>query len=444
MKKNTACALVAAALYFPITAFAQTTAPSAVESAMVKAVDAETPASVSLLEKLVNINSGTMNLAGVLAVKDIVMPQVEELGFKTRWEPMNSIGRAGDLVAEHACPKGAGKCGKRLLLIGHLDTVFEPSSSFQRYSIVPGANGNVATGPGVNDMKGGLVVMLTALKAMKVAGVLDNTEIRIVLSGDEERHGQPVEVSRKDMIDAAKKSDVALEFESGGTVDGKDVQSISRRSAGSWRLETTGRSGHSSQVFSERMGDGAIYELVRILDAFRKELKEPGLTYNVGLVLGGATAAMNANGTGGEATGKSNVVPPAALAIGDMRTLDNDQTARVQAKMRAIVRDHLPRTGATITFDDGYPAMAPTEAGHALVKQLNEVNATLGLPAMEEMDPMLRGAGDIAFVAPYIPGLVGTGAMGAGSHAEGETVFLDSIPRQSKRMALFMYRLSKN
>jgi glutamate carboxypeptidase len=414
-----------------------------VESAMVKAVDAETPTATRLLEKLVNINSGTMNLAGVVAVKDVVAPQIEALGFKVEWTPMESLdGRAGDLVAEHPCPAGTGKCGKRILLIGHLDTVFELSSSFQKFSIVPGTNGNVATGPGVNDMKGGLVVMLTALEAMKAAGVLDNAEIRIVLSGDEERHGEPISVSRKDMIDAAKRSDVALEFEAGGIVSGKEVQSISRRSAGSWRVETTGRTGHSSQVFSERMGDGAVYELARILDAFRKELREPGLTYNVGLVLGGATATMNANGTGGEAAGKSNVVTPVALAIGDMRTLDNEQTTRVEAKMRAIVADHLPKTGAMITFEEGYPAMAPSEAGHALVKQLNEVNATLGLPAMEEMDPMLRGAGDIAFVAPYIPGLVGTGVMGDGAHAEGETVFLDSIPRQAKRMALLIYRLS--
>ena len=416
-----------------------------VESAMVKAVDAETPAAIGLLEKLVNINSGTMNLAGVVAVKDVIAPQIEALGFKVEWMPMESLdGRAGDLVAEHPCPAGTGKCGKRLLLIGHMDTVFEPSSSFQRYSIVPGTNGNVATGPGVNDMKGGLVVMLTALKAMKAAGTLDNAEIRIVLSGDEERHGTPVSVSRKDMIDAAKRSDVALEFEAGGIVNGKDVQSISRRSAGSWRLETSGRTGHSSQVFSERMGDGAVYELARILYEFRRELKEPGLTYNVGLVLGGATTTMNANGTGGEAMGKTNVIPPASLALGDMRTLDNEQTARVQAKMRAIVADHLPRTGATISFEEGYPAMAPTEGGHALVKQLNEVNAALGLPVMEEMDPMLRGAGDIAFVAPYVPGLVGTGVMGEGAHAEGETVFLDSIPKQSKRMALLMYRFSKS
>ena len=419
--------------------------PSAVESAMVRAVDAQTPAAIALLEKLVNINSGTMNLAGIVAVKDVVAPQIEALGFKVRWMPMGSLdGRAGDLVAEHVCAAGAGRCGKRLLLIGHLDTVFEPSSSFQKYSIVPGTNGNVATGPGVNDMKGGLVVMLTALEAMKTAGVLDKAEIRIVLSGDEERHGEPVSVSRKDMIDAAKKSDVALEFEPGGMVNGKEVQSISRRSSVTWRLEASGKSGHSSQVFSERMGDGAIYELARILDAFHKELREPGLTYNVGLVLGGATATMNANGTGGEATGKPNVVPPAALAIGDIRTLDNEQTTRTEAKMRTIVADHLAKTGATIAFEEGYPAMAPTEAGRALIERMNEVNATLGLPVMEEMDPMARGAGDIAFVALYVPGLVGTGVMGEGAHAEGETVFLDSIPRQSKRMALLMYRLTKN
>src|SRR5262249_40773364 len=165
--------------------------------------------------------------------------------------------------------------------------------------------------------------------------------------------------------------------------------------------------------------------------------------YNVGLVLGGTSAKMNESGTEGEAAGKNNIVPPTAIANGDLRTLDNDQTARVKAKMEAIVRDHLPRTGATITFEDGYPAMAATEASRAVLKQLNEVNTTLGLPTMEEIDPMLRGAGDIAFVAPYIPGLVGIGAMGEGAHAEGETIFLDSIPRQAKRMALLMYRMSK-
>jgi glutamate carboxypeptidase len=448
IRKSLASLLAAAGLssgFFAATLPAQATKPDRAETAMVQAVGAEAPAAVALLEKLVNINSGTMNLPGVIAVKDVVMPQIEALGFEVRWVPMEAFDqRAGDLVAEHACVAGTGKCGRRILLIGHMDTVFEPTSSFQRYSIVPATEGRIATGPGVNDMKGGLVVMLSALKAMKAAGVLDKAEIRIVLSGDEERRGDPTSISRKDMIDAAKHSDLALEFENSSIIDGKDMVRISRRSALSWKLETTGRTGHSSQISREPMGYGAVYELARILDQFRTQLPEKGLTFNVGLVLGGATAKLDEKGLGGTATGKSNVIPPAALALGDLRTLSNEQTERVEAKMRAIVADHLGKTGATIEFQEAYPAMAESDGSRALVTQLNEVNASLGLGAEGVMDPMLGGAGDIAFVAPYVPGLVGTGAMGEGAHAEGETVYLDSLPRQAKRMAVLMYRLGKS
>jgi glutamate carboxypeptidase len=452
MRKILSCTLlIAAGVFFVAMASAQTSLTptltmAPVEGAMMQAVDAETPAATALLEKLVNINSGTMNLAGVIAVKDVVAPHLEALGFKVRWTPMESlVGRAGDLVAEHPCPAGTRRCGKRILLIGHMDTVFEPSSKFQSYAIVPGTDGKTATGPGVADMKGGLVVMLTALKGMKAAGTLENAEITIVLSGDEERHGEPASVSRRDMIEAGKRSDVALEFENNGRIDGKDMLRIARRSSLSWELETSGKSGHSSQIFRESFGYGAIYELARILDAFRKELPEPGLTYNVGLVLGGATTKMNEARTGGEATGKSNVIPPATLAQGDLRTLNNEQTERVEAKMRKIVADHLPRTGATIQFSEGYPAMAATEGSRALVKQVNQINADLGLPVVVEADPMQGGAGDISFVAPYVSqGLVGVGALGEGAHAEGETVYLDSLPTQAKRMAVLMYRLSKS
>jgi glutamate carboxypeptidase len=198
-------------------------------------VDANTAADVALLEQLVDINSGTMHLAGVLAVKDILVPRLEKLGFHVKWVPMDTVTqRAGDLVAEHPCPEGAGHCGKRLLLVGHMDTVFEPSSPFQRYAIVPGSEGKIATGPGVADMKGGLVVMLAALRAMEFAGVLRKTEIRIVLSGDEERPGEPVETARRDLVEAAKHSDVALEFEPSVRIAAQDSVSISRRSSTTW------------------------------------------------------------------------------------------------------------------------------------------------------------------------------------------------------------------
>jgi glutamate carboxypeptidase len=401
----------------------------------------------SFLEQLVNINSGTMNSAGVIAVKDQMQPRLEALGFKVRWMPMQSLtNRAGDLVAEHPCPTGEGKCGKRFLLIGHMDTVFEPASSFQKYAILPNTDGKRATGPGISDMKGGLVIMLAALEALHDTGALDHTEIRIVLSGDEERTGNPVEVARRDMIAAAKKSDIALEFEPSVPLSGahgeQDSISLGRRSSTTWHLETTGISGHSSQIFGDRLGYGAIYELSRILDSFRRDLREEGLTYSVGIVLGGATANSNADQTGGDATGKANVIAAKAIATGDIRTLSNEQTERVESKMKAIVAQHLAKTDATIRFDEGYPAMASTPANHELYKHWNDASIALGLGPVQEAGPMTRGAGDIAFVAPYLPGLVGVGMIGEGTHAEGESAHLDSLARQAKRNAIFIERLS--
>jgi glutamate carboxypeptidase len=417
---------------------------SPLEQKIASSVDAHAATDQALLQQIVDINSGTMHLAGVEAVKDVLAPKFESLGFHVRWVPMQAAtARAGDLIAEHPCPKGAGKCGKRILLIGHMDTVFEPSSSFQKYSIVPNTEGKVATGPGTSDMKGGLVVMLAALGALQEAGALDNAEIRVVLSGDEERTGSPIELARRDMIEATKQSDVALEFEPSVRLNGQDTVSLGRRSSTTWHLEAGGLSGHSSQIFGDRLGYGAIFELARILDAFRRELPEEGLTFSPGLILGGATAESNADSTGGSATGKANVIAPAAIATGDIRTLNNDQTQRVEARMQAIVAAHLPKTDAKITFDEGYPAMAVTPAGKELFGQWSSISVALGLGPVLEGGPMTRGAGDIAFVASYVPGLVGVGMLGEGAHAEGEKAYLDSLAPQAKRNAILMERLSR-
>jgi glutamate carboxypeptidase len=408
------------------------------EKAMVSNIDANEQASNNLLQQLVDINSGTHNLEGVREVGKIMTAQLSDLGFNVKWIPMDSVQRAGVLVAEHPCPQ-AGKCGKRMLLIGHMDTVFEKSSPFQTYSL----KGNIGTGPGVNDMKGGLVDMIFALQAMRAAGVLKNAEITIVLSGDEEAHGEPASISRRDMIAAAHHSDVALEFEGTPRQNGVFYGSVSRRSSITWHINTTGETGHSSGIFSADKGYGAIYELAHILDAFRTQLPEPNLTYNVGMILGGSTLSVDDAGNNGTATGKDNIIAPTAYASGDIRTLSNEQTERVEKKMKAIVAQHLAKTGATITFGEGYPAMAPTAQNRALLGILNQVNASLGFGTMPELDPMKRGAGDIAFVADIIPGLAGIGATGDNAHAPGETIDLSAQPINTKRDALLMYRLSR-
>ena len=439
---------------------AQSQSLNPTETKIVQAIDADKQPPVDLLRQLVEINSGTKNLEGVRAVGKVLMPQFEALGFKVRWAPMDEVNRAGTLVAQRPC-SNPGKCGKRVLLIGHMDTVFEKESPFQHFTMLGPSQdpdrssggdgaphsetkaGSWASGPGTDDMKGGLVVMLTALKALKASGALEHADIKVVLSGDEEAAGHPLEIARRDMIEAAKNSDAGLEFENTARRDGVYYGSTSRRGSMTWRVTATGETGHSAGVFGPNMGYGAIYELTRVLDAFRTQLPEEYLTYNVGLVLGGTTAQTNPQETGGEATGKPNIVAPTAIAVGDLRCLSGEQVERVQGKMRAIAGQHLAKTDAKIEFYEAYPPQAPTEGNKALLKLLNQVNDSLGQPDMPELDPMKRGAGDSAFIAQYIPTLAGVGSSGSGDHSGAEKIDLSSIPINTKRAAVLIYRLSQ-
>jgi glutamate carboxypeptidase len=406
------------------------------EQRMAQTIDGEAERSIQLLERLVNQNSGTLNLPGVEAVGAMVRAELEPLGFDVRWVPMGETGRAGHLIATHS---GNGR-GRRMLLIGHLDTVFEPDSPFQRFE----RDGNRATGPGIGDDKGGIVVIVAALRAMHAAGTLRDADVTVVLTGDEERPGSPIAVARRDLIEAGRWADVALEFENLAIEGGRDFGTVARRSSTSWTLRATARTGHSSGIFSEGLGYGAIYEMARILDAFRRELPEPNLTYNVGVIGGGTPAAIDEQGLRVTASGKTNIVAETAIARGDIRTLTPEQEARVRARMQAIVGQHLPQTNAELVFaQDGYPPLPPTEGNRALLRRLNLVNRDLGLPDMPEYDPARRGAADSSFVGQDADVLAGLGAAGGNAHAPGEFVMLDSIPRSAKRAAILMTRLSR-
>ena len=371
-------------------------------------------------------------------VGDIVAAELEPLGFDVRWVDMAETGRAGHLIATREGP------GRNVLLIGHLDTVFEPDSPFQTFVRQTSENGgDRAIGPGVGDDKGGIVVIIAALRAMQAAGTLEGSNITVVLTGDEERMGAPVEISRRDLIAAGRAADYALEFEGLAVDDGRDWGTIARRGSTNWTLTTSGRTGHSSVVFGEDLGYGAIYELARILDSFRRDLIEPNLTFNVGVVGGGTPAAIDDAGLHITASGKTNIVAETAIARGDLRALTPEQEARARERMQAIVADNLPRTDAELTFaPTGYPPMAPSEGNQALLDSLNAVNRDLGLPEMPAYDPARRGAADSGFVAADVATLAGLGLAGERAHAEGESVDLNSLTRQAQRAAILIGRLS--
>jgi glutamate carboxypeptidase len=385
---------------------------------------------IALLEKAVNINSGTLNLAGVRAVGKLLEPEFASLGFEAKWISLpDAVGRAGHLFAEHK-----GTRGKRLLLIGHLDTVFEgDGQKFVRYD-------TLAAGAGSSDMKGGDLVILYALKALKNAGVLDDTRIIVALTGDEEDAGALYDVSRKPLIDAAKRSDIALGFEEDA---GKGT--VARRGMGGWQLVVTGRQAHSSGIFSQGSGFGAIYEAARILNEFREKLSgEQYLTFNPAVIVGGTDVTYDSSRIAGTAAGKDNIISPRVYARGDLRFISRDQELKAREAMRAIAAQSLPGTSATITFEDGNPAMPPTKGNYALLATLDSVSRALGQGPVEALDPGRRGAGDISFVSDYVDALDGLGVIGMRSHTPDERVNLKSLVPATERAAILMYRLTRS
>jgi glutamate carboxypeptidase len=405
---------------------------SRTERKLVKIVEANNDKAIAFLERTVNINSGTLNAKGVKQLGEVFGSAFKTIGFETSWIDMPlEMNRAGHLFAETK-----GTKGKRLLLIGHLDTVFEEDSPFQSFEMV---NDSIAHAPGGNDMKGGDVIVLYALKALHENGLLNNAQIIVAFTGDEESTGKPLDISRRDLVDAAKRSDIALGFE---TSTGFNYATVARRGASGWEVEVEGKRAHSSGIFNEKVGAGAIFEMSRILNEFYNEVRgEEYLTFNPGMLLGGTFLDYDIKTGKGNAFGKSNVVAQTAVVKGGLRFISEEQKENARGEMRAIVANNLPSTSAKIKFTDSYPAMGPTEGNRDLLKQLNQVSLDLDQGEVLAYDPGKRGAADTSFVAAYVDCLDGLGTMGSGAHTPQETVNLDTIEALTKRAAVLIYRL---
>jgi glutamate carboxypeptidase len=426
--------LVKALIFLLLTASSAMAQLSADEKKIVEFVNAHLKDSEQLLIESVNINSGTLNVEGVKKVGAIYRKELDRIGFKTEWVSLpDSLRRAGHLVATVQ-----GTQGKKLFLIGHLDTVFELDMAFAPYTRL---NDSTATGQGVNDMKGGNVVMISALRALSELGLLKNTNIIAYFTGDEESSGSPHYVARKDFIERAKTTDIALGFEG---AQGLNTVAVARRGIGGWVLNVEAKTGHSAGVFTEGAGYGAIYEAARIVNEFRTQLaNEQYLTFNPGLMSGGSEIKVDQAAAKVEAVGKTNIISPAAYVAGDLRYISEAQRENARAKMRAIVGQNLNGTKSSISFSDGLPAMEPTEGNYSLVRFLDDVTKDLGIGSTKAGDPGSRGAGDISDIAKYVDALDGMGASGGGSHKPGETINLKEFPYLIQRAAIMIYRLTR-
>ena len=404
------------------------------ERALSTYVDAHNGEALPLLERVVNINSGTQNFDGVRAVGRVFRAEFDALGFKTEWVEGAAFKRAGHLIARRS-----GQ-GSPILLIGHLDTVFEKDSPFQKFERI---DTQTARGPGIIDMKGGDVVMIAALKALNAQGALDNVNLVVVMTGDEEDSGDPLDLARKALIDAAKGAQVAIGFED-GPGDPK-LAVTARRGTTGWQVDVKGKPAHSSQIFRDDVGYGAIYELARILDGFRTKLAgEAHLTFNPGVVLGGTSVDFDPVQIRGAAAGKTNVVAEHAVASGDLRALSREQFEHAKKTMTEIVAASLPQTSATIHFDEGYPPMAPTDGNAKLLDMYDRASRDLGYGAVTAVSPDRAGAADVSFVAGEVKAIIdGVGLMGHDDHTAKETADLTTLPSQTKRMAILLYRLGK-
>lgn len=404
------------------------------ERAILVFVEEDNARGLGLLERVVNINSGTMNPVGVRAVGEAFRAELDALGFRTEWIDGTSFQRAGHLVAEHA------GSGPRILLIGHLDTVFEADSPFQRFEQVsPGA----ARGPGVTDMKGGDVVMLQALRALNAVGALKSMNIAVVMTGDEEAGGRPLEVSRAALVKAAQGANVAIGFEDGDGNPGTAV--IGRRGTTGWELRVKGRPAHSSQIFTAENGYGAVFETARILNTWREKLAaQPHLTFNPGVIIGGTSVEYDPATSKGVGFGKSNVVAEHTVVTGDLRALSPEQVGSAQALMREALAASLRETSATLTFDEGYPPLAPTSGNRRLLALYSQASLDVGAGEVTAVDPDKAGAADVSFVAGQVGMILdGVGLMGSGGHTVHETADLTTLPSMTKRIAVLLLRLHR-
>lgn len=389
------------------------------ESAIVAAADRLGPGLEERLRTLVGINSFTGNKEGVDRVGAICGEGLERLGFRVSELVTGTTGRT--LVARRA-----GDPGHALLLVGHLDTVHPPESSFRE--LVHGAAGSdLATGPGAADMKGGLVVILGALEALAAAGRIDGRRLTVILNADEETgSAASAEIIRGEAADAH----LGLCFEAGRPApDGATTFVTARKGFGRFRVLARGREAHAG--VDPGGGASAILELAHHIVALHACADAAaGTSVNVGVVRGGTTA---------------NTVPGEAIAEVDYRFPDVDAGAELEEALLEEVRRGRLHDAAgrplVACSADGHvrrPALERSEAMGRMAARIVAWGADLGLRLVEESR---GGSSDAAWIADAgCPAICGLGAVGGAFHTDQEWVRISSLRERARLAALTIDR----
>lgn len=381
---------------------------------------------VQLLERLTNINSGSLNKPGVDAITAIFREEFGTLGFANSLLPGDRVDMpscpGSDYsidVTDHLLSTREGQ-GKRLLLMGHMDTVFPPESPFQSFRV----QGDTIYGPGVADMKGGLVVMLYALKALAASGDLDAMTISILLNSDEEVGSLS---SRKYLEEQARNHDYGLVYESSGT----DNLVRTRKGLGQARFVINGRASHAGGAHEQ--GRSAIKELAyKIVEIENMTNYESGVTVNVGVV------------SGGEAR---NTIAPCAEGFVDLRYPQPDQGTDAIAQFESIFGQvySYPVDSGEITTNSWVnlhrPPKIPTPDSDHLLEKTRAIGRLLG----QELGVTDSGGGTDGSLtqAVGLPTLDSLGIAGTGAHSNREEARLSSLLQRAQLSAILLRRLGR-
>jgi glutamate carboxypeptidase len=395
------------------------------EQELVEWLEGEESGMIALLERITNINTGSLNKAGMAELAEIFSTELRGLGFNVDALPGGLIempscpGTNYDIdLADHVLASKPGN-GTRLLLMGHLDTVFRFDSPFQSYR----QDGDRVFGPGVADMKGGLVVMLYALKALHAQGLLQDMDISVLLNSDEEMGSLS---SRQYVEEQAREHDFGLVYESSGM----NNLVRQRKGLGQARFVVNGRASHAGGAHEQ--GRSAIKELAyKIVEIENLTDYETGVTVNVGIVSGGESR---------------NTVAPCAEALIDLRYPTPEQGVETAAQFEEIFGQvySYPVDSGEISTNSWVslhrPPKIPTEESDYLLEKTRAIGRLLG----QELGVTDSGGGTDGSLSQAVglPTLDSLGIAGTGAHTIREEARLSSLLERAQLNAVLIARLA--